>query len=87
MHDKSVYEVEYHDETTEQLTANIISENILEQVDSEGHHYRVLTGVADKKRYDSYITKVDGFTKYSNGNLHRKMMTCGWKLLVERKDG
>ena len=37
MHDKSEYEVEYTDGTTEKLTANITSESVLSQVDSEGH--------------------------------------------------
>ena len=39
MHDKSLYKVEYPDGTTEQLVANIIAENMMSQVDSEGHHY------------------------------------------------
>ena len=43
MHNKSVYEVEYPDGTTEQLTATIISENILSLVDSEGQYHLVLT--------------------------------------------
>ena len=32
MHEKSLYEVEYPDGTTEQLAANITDENILSQV-------------------------------------------------------
>ena len=28
-----------------------------------------------------------GFIKSSSGNLHWKRTTCGWKLLVECKDG
>ena len=57
----------------------------MSQVDSEGHHYQVLTEVTDHKKDDSAIAKVDGFIKSSSGNLHRKRMTCGWKLLVEWK--
>ena len=76
MHDKSVYEFEYPDGTTQKLTANMIAENMLSQVDSEGHHYQVLTEVVDHKRYDSTITKVGGLIKYINGKLHRKRKTC-----------
>ena len=47
----------------------------------------MLTEVTDQKRDGRAITKVDGFIKSSNGNLHRKITTCGWKLLVEFKDG
>ena len=47
MHDKSLYKVEYPDGTAEQLAANIIAENVMSQVDSEGHHYQELTEVND----------------------------------------
>ena len=60
---------------------------MLSQVDSEGHHYKVLTEVTDHKKDDSAITKVDGFIKSSNGNLHRKRMAHVWKLSVECKYG
>ena len=46
--EKSVYEVEYPDGTTQQPTANKIAENILSQVDYNGRHYQVLTRVTDK---------------------------------------
>ena len=69
MHDKSLYEVEYTDGTTEQLADNIIPENVLSQNDSEGHHYQVLTEVADQNKDDSDIAKMDGFIKSSSRNL------------------
>ena len=87
MHNKSLYKVEYPDETTEQLEANIISENMMSQVYSEGHHYQLLTEVTDQNKYGSSIAKVDGFVKSSSGNLHQKSTTSGLKLLVWCKDG
>ena len=59
---------------------------MLPQVDSEGHYYQVLNELTDNKIYDSDITNVDGFIKYSNWNLHQRMTTLGWKLLVKWKD-
>ena len=59
MHNKFIYEGEYTDGTMEQLTANIISENMLSQVDHEFHHNQVLTEVTDHKRDDRNITKVN----------------------------
>ena len=59
---------------------------MLSQVDSEGHHYQVLTEVTDHKKYDSAISKVGGFIKSSSGKVHWKRKTYGWKLLVEWKD-
>ena len=72
MHDKSLYEFEYPDGTTEQLADNIIAENMMSQVDSEGHQYKVLTEVIDHKKYVSAIVNMDGLIKSSSGNLHRK---------------
>ena len=71
INDKSLYEVEYPDGTTKQLAANIIAENILSQVDSEGNHYQVLTEVTGHKKDDSDISKLDVFIKYSSGKLHQ----------------
>ena len=39
MHEKSIYKLQYPDETTDQLKADIIAENILPQADYEDHHY------------------------------------------------
>ena len=87
IHDKPLYEVEHPDGITDQLAADIIAENMMSQVDSEGHHYQVLTKVTDNKKDDSAFSKVDGFIKSSSGNLHRNKTTRRWKLLVEWKDG
>ena len=61
IHDKSLYELQYPDGTTEQLDSNIIAENILSQFDSEGHYYQVLTEVTDHKKDRSAIAKVGLF--------------------------
>ena len=71
----------------EKMADNIIAENIISQIDSEGHHYQVLTEVTYHKKDDSAIIKVEGFIKSSRGKLQRKRTTCGWKLLLECKDG
>ena len=43
--------------------------------------------MAYHRKDDSDISKLDGFIKSISGNLPRKRMTRGWKLLVEWKDG
>ena len=60
---------------------------MVSQVDYECHHYQVLTEVTYHNKSDSAISKVDGFIKSSSGDLHRKRTTCGWKLLLECRDG
>ena len=41
----------------------------------------------DHKRDNSAVTKVDGFIKSSNCNLHQKRTTLIWKFLVEHNYG
>ena len=65
----------------------MITENILSQVDSEGLYYKVFTKVNDNMRDDRAITKVNDFIKSIIGNLHWRRTTCGWKILLELKDG
>ena len=86
MYGDYVYEFNNRDRTMEQLTNNIIAGNILSKVDSEGCHYQVVTKVTDHKRYDSAITKVEGFIRSSNGNLHWKRNNRGCIILVEWKE-
>ena len=45
---------------------------MLSQFDSEGNHYQLFTEVTYYKKYNSAISKVDGFIKSSSRNLHRK---------------
>ena len=52
---------------------------MLSQVDSEGHHYQVFTEVNFHKIDVRLITNMDGFFKFSNGNLHQKRTTYSWK--------
>ena len=59
---------------------------MISHVDSEVHHYQVLTEVTYQKIYDSTITNVYGLIKSSNGNLQQKRKNCGLKLLVQWKD-
>ena len=66
-HDKYLYEFEYPDGTTEQLADNIIAENMMSQVDYEGHQYQLLTEVTGHNKDDSAISKVDGFIKSISG--------------------
>ena len=62
----------YPDGKMDKITANIIAENMLSQVDFESHHYQVLTELTYHYRYYIDITKVYGFIKSINGNLHQK---------------
>ena len=83
----SLYEVKYPDGETAELEYNVIAENMMSQIDSEGHHYQVISEISDHAFDNSAIKKCNGFIRGKNGNLHPKITTRGCKLEVEMKDG
>ena len=86
--DHSVYQVQFGDGTTEELTANVIAENMMSNIDPEGHHYQMIHEISDHKKDDTAISVKDGNIISSDGKTSRpKKTTRGWTLLVEWKDG
>ena len=83
----SLYEVEFPDGHVEELQYNIIAENMMSQVESEGHHWQLLLEISDHRSNHLAIPKRDGFIRSHNGNLHPKKTTIGWDIEVEWKDG
>ena len=69
------------------MTAKVIDENILSQVDSEGNHYQVLKEIRNHSVDGSALKRNDRFMRSHGGNLHAKKITRGWKLEVEWEDG
>ena len=85
--DTRAYEIEFIDGTTEVITANIIAENLLAQVDEEGHRQMMLDEIIDYRKLPSAMHNDDAFTTTSNGMRRRKMTTRGWEICVQWKDG
>lgn len=84
--DTSLYEVEFEDGNLHTYTANMIAENLYEQVDEEGQTHVIFDGIVDHKKGDDAIAISDGFVEV-NGRRHPKRTTRGWKLCVLWKDG
>ena len=61
------------------MTANVIAENILSQVDSEGHHYQVLKDISDHSMDGIALKRSDIFIRICDRNLHAKKKTRGCK--------
>ena len=85
--DHRQYEVEFVDGSTEVLTANIIAENILAQVDEEGHRQLLLHEITDHRTLDDAVPKERGHISMPNGRQRKVQTTRGWEILVEWKDG
>jgi hypothetical protein len=86
MLDSRKYEVEYIDGQVEELTANLIAEN-LAQVDEEGRRQMMLSSIMDHRKLGDAIPKSQGTYVNSYGVKRRKATTRGWELLVEWRDG
>jgi hypothetical protein len=85
--DSRKYEVEFVDGNVEELTANIIAENLIAQVDEEGHRQMMLDEIIDHRVTEEAITKGKGTYVNQYGVSRRKQTTRGWELLIQWKDG
>ena len=85
--DTRAYEIEFIDGTTETLTANIIVENLLPQVDEEGHRHLLLDKIIEYRINNDAVHKSDAFIKTSTGDRRRNMTTKGWEICVLGKYG
>ena len=57
--DQSKYLVEFSDGTTKEIYANLIAESMFSDIDSEGHHYRILKEITGHNKKDDAIKKKD----------------------------
>ena len=78
--DHLLYKVSLPNGQTEELTENMITRNMLSQVDSEGHNYQVLKDISDHYADGSALNRSNVFIISHGGNLHAKKTTIGWKL-------
>jgi hypothetical protein len=85
--DSRKYEVEYLDGHVEELTANLIAENLISQVDEEGRRQMMMMAIIDHRVLPDAIPKSQGTYENSYGVKRRKATTRGWELLVEWRDG
>ena len=85
--DTRLYDVTFSDGHTESIAANVIAENILTQVDSEGHRQLLLDEIIDHRVLPNAITKDNALITTPSGAQRRKLTTRGWELYVTWKDG
>ena len=85
--DSRAYEVEFADGNVEELTANIIAENLIAQVDKEGHRQMMLEEIIDHRTTPEAIPMGQGTYVNQYGVRRQKQTTRGWELLIQWKDG
>jgi Reverse transcriptase (RNA-dependent DNA polymerase) len=85
--DTRVYEVEWLDGHREQLTANVVAENLFAQVDQEGNQFSLLDDIIDHRKTDQAILNTEAFRKGKSGMKIRVPTTKGWEICMQWKDG
>ena len=86
--DTRQYEVEFDDGNIEILAANAIAENVLAQVDEEGHRQMLLREIVDHRVDTSQaIPKEKGEYINKHGVKTKIRTTKGWELCIEWRDG
>ena len=85
--DSLKYEVEFIDGQIEVLTANLIAENLLAQVDDEGHRYILIDEIEDHRTTSEALPKSSGTYHTRAGIERRKRTTKGWEFYIIWKDG
>ena len=82
-----MYEVEFADMTVKEYGANIIAENMLRQVDSEGFSLALMEGIVDFRCEELVAIPIgEKYIITKTGQKHLRKMTAGWDLLVCWKD-
>ena len=82
-----VYEVEFPDGQVKEYAANVLAENMLSQIDSEGFSTTLFDGIVDYRKDETAVDKADRFLVTKRGRRKLRQTTVGWKLLVAWKDG
>ena len=82
-----VYDVEFLDGAVKQYAANVIAENVLNQVDSMGCHTQALDRIVLHERMGNAVSMKDSHITTKRGVRKPRQTTIGWRFLCEWKDG
>ena len=83
--DTRIYQVEFPDGAVAEYSANIIAENILSQVDSDGYTHSFLSGILGHRSTSEAVTVEDGLIHTKSGS-KPITTTKGWEIYVKWKD-
>ena len=85
--DTIMYEVEYQDGHTAALAANLIAENLFDQVDEKENHSVLFDEIVDVSTDGTQVLQQDAFVTTSSGTQRRVITTKGWEVNLKWKDG
>jgi hypothetical protein len=79
-------DVEFEDGRIGTYSANIIAQNMFEQVDDEGQVHILFNDIIDHRKGTDAVAIDDGFVIHNNRRTPKRT-TRGWTMLVQWKDG
>ena len=81
------YEVRFHDGEVREYAANVIAQNLLNQIDDEGFSTTRIDCIVNHRTDSDAIKRKDMYTTNRQGVKRIRKTTIGWQLLVRWKDG
>jgi hypothetical protein len=79
-----IYEVEFPDGQLKEYAANVLAENMLTQVDSDGFSLTMMEAIIDYRRDEAVaVPMIDKYVITSSGQKRLRKTTVGWSLLVK----
>ena len=85
--DTRQYKVDFGDGTYSDYAANLIIENLYDQVDEDGRSHQIFVSISDHRRLDTAISDSNGFVTLPSGVRKRRITTIGWDMKVDWIDG
>ena len=82
-----LYEVEFPDGSTKPYAANVIANNIFEQVDIYGFCCVKLDSILEFRKDGNAVDKADQYIVTKRGRRKLRLTTAGWHLLIKLSDG
>ena len=82
-----MYDVEFPDRRVKEYSANLIAENMLTRVDSDGFSVTLLEAITDYHKDNTAVDIDDKYVITSKRMRRLRMTTQGWNLKVLWRDG
>lgn len=84
--DTRVYEVDFGDGNYSEYSANVLLENLYQQIDDDGYSNSLLSSIIDHEKTKDALEKKDGMYNM-HGTKKRRITTKGWKVKVKWNNG
>lgn len=82
-----IYDVQFEDGRIQKYAANIIAQNVLEQVDNEGNYAERIEAVLDHRRQGNAVSKGKMYVTMRDGRKKLRQSTAGWDFKVRFTNG